>query len=115
MEKMHETTARLFEAVEEIYPGEAITSAIARRLGVGDNLVTNWKDRGISFKGAILAEAAYGVPAAWIVFGQRPPIRNTWPFAEWVSYDRIRALPREDLAFIAGKLAGALDTLEKDR
>lgn len=115
MEKMHATTARLFEAVDEIYPGEAITSAVARKMNVGDNSVTNWKDRGMSFKGAVLAEAVFGVPAAWIMFGQHPPIPDTWPFSEWIDFGRIRALSREDLVFIAGKLDGALLELESKR
>lgn len=112
MEKMHETTARLFAAVEEISPGKAITSVIARRMNVGDNSVTNWKNRGMSFKGAALAEAALGVPAAYVMFGLKPPIENTWPFGEWVAYERVRLLSREDLAFLAGKLDAALSDLE---
>lgn len=112
MEKMHETTARLFAAVEEMSPGQAITSVIARRMNVGDNSVTNWKERGMSYKGAVLAEAAFGVPAAYIMFGQQPHIENTWPFGEWVAYDRVQALAREDLAFLAGKLDAALSGLE---
>lgn len=111
MEEMHPTTARLFEAVEEKNPGEAITSVVARRMGVSDNNVTNWKTRGISFKGSVLAEAALGVPAAWVMLGEKPPIENTWPFSEWVDYSRVRALSREDLIFIAGKLDDAV----KDR
>lgn len=112
MEKMHETTARLFEAVESLYPGEAITSAVARRMNVGDNSVTNWKERGMSFKGAVMAEAAFGVPAAWIMFGIRPPIPNTWPFSDRIDFSRISSLPREDLAFLAGKLDSALQAIE---
>lgn len=110
---MHEATARLFSAVEEIYPGEAVTSVVARRMGVADNTVTNWKDRGMSFKGAVIAEAAFGIPAAWIMLGQRPPIKNTWPFAEWIAFERIQALSREDLAFLAGKLDSALTEIER--
>lgn len=112
---MHETTARLFEAVEEISPGNAITSVIARRMNVGDNSVTNWKERGISFQGAVLAEAAFGVPAAFIMSGQRPPIANTWPFDEWIDYERVRSLSREDLVFLAGKIDAALSALEDKR
>lgn len=112
MEEMHETTARLFDAVDEIHPGEAITSAVARRMNVGDNSVTNWKERGMSFKGAVLAEATFGVPAAWVMLGQHPPIPDTWPFSEWIDFDRIQALSREDLVFIAGKLDGALNELK---
>lgn len=112
MEKMHVTTARLFAAIEEKRPGEAITSAVARAMNVGDNSVTNWKERGISFKGAVLAEAAYGIPAAWVMLGKQPPIKNTWPFAQWIEFERVQALPREDLVFIAGKLDAALKELE---
>lgn len=112
MEKMHETTARLFEAVDAMYPGEAITSAVARRMNVGDNSVTNWKERGMSFKGAVLAEAAYGVPAAWIMFGTHPPIPNTWPFSDRIDFSRIAALSREDQLFLAGKLDAALQAIE---
>lgn len=104
MENMHETTARLFAAVEEKFPGEATTAKVARKMNVGDNSVTNWKERGISFKGAVLAEASYGIPAAWIMLGVMPPIDSTWPFSAWIDFERIKSLSREDLIFIAGKL-----------
>ena len=113
-ETVHETAERLISAVEELHPNESNTAAIAKRLGVGDNMVTNWKaaDRGVSTKGAILAEAAYGIPAAWIMYGERPPIKNTWPFGDRVNYERVRRLSKEDLIFLAGKIDGALDELE---
>lgn len=115
MEKMHESAARLFQAVEEIYPGEAITSAIARRMNVGDNLVTNWKTRGVSFQGAVIAEAVFGAPAAWILTGNKPPIKNSWPFAEWVNYEKVAALSRDELVYLAGKLAATLEEIEHRR
>lgn len=114
---MHATTARLIEFVESLYPGESNTAAIAKRMNVGDNSVTNWKDseRGMSFKGAVIAEATYGCPAAWVMYGEHPPIENTWPFLDWIDYERIRALSREELIFLAGKLDGALQEIEANR
>lgn len=112
MERMHETTARLFAELTEISEESPTTSTVARRMNVGDNNVTNWKERGMSFKGAVLAEAAFGVPAAYIMFGERPLIPNTWPFATWVDFRRIQSLTREQIAFLAGKLDSALREIE---
>lgn len=112
MERMHETTARLFAELTEISEENPTTSTVARRMNVGDNNVTNWKERGMSFKGAVMAEAAFGVPAAYIMFGERPPIPNAWPFATWVDFGRIQSLTREQIAFLAGKLDSALREIE---
>lgn len=81
-------------------------------MNVADNNVTNWKDRGMSFKGAVLAEAAFGVPAAYIMFGKMPPIPGTWPFTQWIDYQRMKKLSSEQLAFLAGKLDSALKEIE---
>lgn len=98
MKKMHETTERLFAAVEVLDPGRAITSEVARRLNVGDNLVTNWKTRGVSFEGAIRAEAAYGIPAAWVMSGNVPPIHGVWPFsADFSAYRALDADKKKTL------------------
>ncbi|WP_238925121.1 hypothetical protein [Achromobacter insuavis] len=96
---MHETTARLFAAIEEMEPGGASTSKIAARMNVADNRVTNWKARGISFEGAIQAEAAYGIPAAWIMYGKMPPQPRQWPFpgVHPEDYARLAEPDREDI------------------
>jgi len=110
---MDEKASRLFQAIEDRYPGEATTAKVARRLNIGDNVVTNWKERGVSFKGAVMAEAAYGIPAAWVILGTQPPIKNTWPFLEWIDFERVQALTRDDLIFIAGKLDEAIKDRER--
>lgn len=113
MEAMHETTARLFAAIAEKDPAEAITSRVAARMNVADNRVTNWKTRGISFEGAVQAEAAYGVPAAWIMYGQMPPFpRKNWPFQKWVKYEQIERLGQDDLGYVAHSIKAALMELE---
>ncbi|WP_232626094.1 MULTISPECIES: hypothetical protein [Achromobacter] len=111
MEAMHETTARLFAAIEEMSPGEAVTSRVAARMNVADNRVTNWKTRGISFEGAVQAEAAYGIPAAWIMYGQMPSLPSQWPFEKWVPLEAIKRLPPDSVGFIAHSIRSALNEL----
>lgn len=111
MDAMHETTARLFAAIEEKDPGEALTSKVAARMNVADNRVTNWKTRGISFEGAVQAEAAYGIPAAWIMYGKMPPLPSQWPFQKWVSLDAIAQLRGEDLGYVAHSIKAAIKDL----
>lgn len=41
------------------------------------------------------------------------PLAPAWPFSEWVDFDRIKALSRDDLIFLAGKIDGALQALEE--
>ncbi|MGE8629479.1 hypothetical protein [Achromobacter denitrificans] len=111
MESMHQTTARLFAAIKEKDPDEAITSRVASRMNVADNRVTNWKTRGISFEGAVQAEAAYGIPAAWVMYGNMPPLPTHWPFQKWVDYDAVARLSSEDLGYVAHSIKTALKEL----
>lgn len=113
MESMHETTARLFAAIEEKGPGEAITSRVAARMNVADNRVTNWKTRGISFEGAVQAEAAYGIPAAWVMYGEMPPLPSQWPFQKWISHDLIAQLRGDDIGYVAYSIKAALKDLSE--
>jgi hypothetical protein len=41
-------------------------SNVAALLNQSPQVVKNWEDRGVSFEGAILAEAAIGCRAAWL-------------------------------------------------
>lgn len=94
MKKDHESMRRLAEAANKKYPGETGSTAIARRLGEEPNTVTNWKTRGVSDRGAIAAEEAYGVSAVWILKGI-DPIANPWPFKR-VDEAKLRALQEGD-------------------
>jgi len=111
---MHETTARLFAAIEERHPGEAVTSKVAARMNVADNRVTNWKKRGISFEGAVQAEAAFGIPAAWTMYGKMPWKEEKWPFEKWVSRDELGSLSESDLGYVAHSVKSAIRDLQRD-
>lgn len=74
VESMHETAVRLFTAIERLYPDGAGTSDVALRMDASAATVTNWKTRGVSLEGAVKADAVYGIPAAWVIYGQMPPL-----------------------------------------
>ncbi|WP_269497775.1 hypothetical protein [Castellaniella sp. S9] len=110
---MHKTTARLFAAIEDRYPGEAVTSKVAAKMNVADNRVTNWKARGISFEGAVQAEVVFGIPAAWIMYGQQPLQTDQWPFDKWVRKEEITALSEADLGYVAHSIRAALNDISR--
>jgi hypothetical protein len=61
---------RLLEvAAQQRVIGQA---AIARRLGVSDQVTTNWRARGVAEGGAINAQTVFGCSAQWILDGTGP-------------------------------------------
>jgi len=54
-------------------------SAIARALGVSPGTVVAWRGAGVSQDGAEFAQAKFGVPASWILFGTGVQLRETAP------------------------------------
>ncbi|WP_454862496.1 LexA family transcriptional regulator [Paraburkholderia fungorum] len=67
--KIHETTARLFEAAKLLKGAEG-PSDVARLLGVSPQKVTNWKSRGVSTEGMLDAERLIGCRATWLQTGE---------------------------------------------
>lgn len=65
---MHPSIERLYQAAKQI---RDITgqSAVARLLNESPQTVKNWETRGVSRSGAMTAEAALGVRAAWLLTG----------------------------------------------
>lgn len=65
---MHPSIERLYQAAKQI---RDITgqSAVARLLNESPQTVKNWETRGVSRSGALTAEAALGVRAAWLLAG----------------------------------------------
>lgn len=65
---MHPSIERLYQAAKQI---RDITgqSAVARLLNESPQTVKNWETRGVSRSGAMTAEAALGVRAAWLMTG----------------------------------------------
>lgn len=65
---MHPSIERLYQAAKQI---RDITgqSAVARLLNESPQTVKNWESRGVSRSGALTAEAALGVRAAWLLAG----------------------------------------------
>ncbi|WEN13682.1 S24 family peptidase [Rhodanobacter sp. AS-Z3] len=63
--RAHPSSIRLAEAAERM--GDSSPTAIARRLNVSVQKVSNWISRGVSKEGALEAQAAYNVDANWIL------------------------------------------------
>lgn len=72
--EMHETTARLYEAVEKIRGGEAKPTTLARILNVSPQTMSNWESRGLSLDGMIDAQKHIGCSAVWLRSGEGPMV-----------------------------------------
>lgn len=69
----HESLARLIKAVQDMHPDERVgPSAVARMLGVSPQVITNWRQRGVSDQGALSAQSTLGINASYILDGRMP-------------------------------------------
>jgi hypothetical protein len=73
---MHPSALRLLECAKE---ASASTSApitgftdLIRRLNVTSGVMTNWKRRGVSSKGALQAEQEFGCSSSYVLLGTEP-------------------------------------------
>ena len=69
---MHETMARLYQAVKELkgLEGRGAQSEIARLLDASPQQIKNWEGRGISNQGMIDISKMLGLSAHWLKIGQ---------------------------------------------
>lgn len=71
---MHPTTIRLFEAIKTAtrgaVDGNGKPGEVARALGQSAAVVTNWKARGVSRDGMLIAHAKFGISPKWIEAGE---------------------------------------------
>lgn len=68
---MHETTARLYEAVK-ITSGVESPTAVSRLLNISIQSLGMWNDRGVSLEGMFEAQRLLGVNAIWLRHGTGP-------------------------------------------
>ena len=74
----HETAQRLLDAARVATSGLPIAqrvtdwASLKRLMPVGDQVLTNWKKRGLSEGGALQAEGRFGCSAWWLLHGERP-------------------------------------------
>ena len=68
---MHETMARLYQAVKELkgIEGRGAQSEIARLLDASPQQIKNWEGRGISNQGMITISETLGISAHWLKTG----------------------------------------------
>lgn len=68
--KRHESLERLLFAAEKL--GVKGPSMLARSLNVSEQVVTNWRYRGVSNSGAVEAQRTFGISSNWILKGEEP-------------------------------------------
>lgn len=73
MGEMHPSMRRLYEAAKQL-TGAQSQSDLARLLNTTSQRINNWETRGLSEKGAIEAEAAFGVSPLWLLEGVVAPL-----------------------------------------
>lgn len=79
--EIHPSAARLYEAALELRDTRG-KSAVARLLNVSPQMVNNWEgERGVSEKGALLAQRVIGCDANWVLTGDGQMLRTDWPFS----------------------------------
>ncbi len=113
---MHETTKRLYTALESLLLVKSVGSTIAaQKLGLSSaQTIYNWEERGVSKAGMVKASSICGIRTAWIERGEMPMFEAS--SAE--TYAAADAAPHhvaqsgEQLSFGVSILS-ALDALEK--
>lgn len=124
---MHDSFKRLLDAGRhQCALKRAETPAlIGKLLGASLQKITNWKSRGVSKEGALLAEELIGCSALWVMtgagsaFSGQPATRLTaaetpfrrpepaWPFRA-ISRQQIEALDDDTLRRLEDNMAGFL-------
>jgi hypothetical protein len=131
MSEMHPTCERLYAAALQS-KGTKGQSAVARLMNVSPQVMRNWESRGVSEKGALIAQGVLGCDANWILFGSTEtpnpmalnpaPIQNqkvneprplygpveAWPFRSF-DKDDWALLDRESRTLIENYARGLVD------
>jgi hypothetical protein len=114
--KMHETTKRLYTALESLLGVSSVGSTIAaQKLGLSSaQTIYNWEERGVSKAGMVKASSICGIRTAWIERGEIPMFESP---SSIVPADTSPVRIQIDgsggeNATIAVSIAAALDSLE---
>ncbi|MGV0960130.1 MAG: hypothetical protein ACOYB1_09865 [Limnohabitans sp.] len=112
VEKMHETTKRLYEALESLLCVKSVGSTIAaQKLGLSSaQTINNWEERGVSKAGMVKASSICGIRTAWIERGELPMFETSAAGAEPARHHVAES--GEQLSF-GVSISSALDALEK--
>lgn len=111
---MHPSMKRLYESALHKH-GDRLQADVARRMNVSSQVVSNWEKRGISQEGAIDAERAYGVSAAWLIDGKGNMLLNKLPLEITLSDSPDHILIRKVNIRLSAGIAGyAIEHLEED-
>lgn len=87
---------------------------VATALGVKWQTIQQWeKADGTAPKRTRLEQVAIALLTTpeYLLYGT-DAAGEPWPFAEWIDIERVKALSRDDLIFVAGKLDAALQERE---
>lgn len=126
---MHPTTIRLFDAIKTATSG-AVDGAgkpgdVAKALGQSSAVVTNWKARGVSKDGMLIANAKFGINPKWIEAGEGvvfpsglptggnpdvPSIKE--PPAKWLNSNVTHAPSRGRIPLISWVKAGSFSDVQ---
>lgn len=111
---MHPSMKRLYDsALHKL--GDRLQADVARRMNVSSQVVSNWEKRGISQEGAIEAERAYGVSAAWLIDGKGNMLLSGIPKEIILSDSQEHEVIRKvDIRLSAGISGFAIEHLEED-
>ena len=107
---MHESAARLYLAAKELRAVEGQTPVAALIGAETPQTLNNWEVRGVSKEGALLAQAALGCDALWILYG-RGTMTAGWPFKR-VPLGRWLALLEPAQSYVEGRLLSAIEEVE---
>lgn len=72
MSEMHPSMRRFYLAAGRLAHPLRSQSELARALGQSPQTVNNWESRGVSTKGATLAQQSLGISSTWILEGSEP-------------------------------------------
>lgn len=75
MPEIHASAERLYAAADKLRDVRG-QSAVARLLKVSPQVMKNWEARGVSEKGALLAQAEMRCDANWILGGQGAMVKD---------------------------------------
>ena len=111
--EMHESLERLLEHARKKTTGSSrpvLDEADLRaQMGVSPAVFSNWKSRGISKEGALIAEAKFGCSAHWLLSGRaQTPQAKEWPFS-LLTPDDVRKLSSKALEMVERQALSLLD------
>ena len=111
---MHDSMKRLYEAALH-KRGDRIPADVARRMNASPQTISNWEKRGISQEGAIDAERAYNVSAAWLIDGNGNMLLSSIPQEIIINDSPDHEIVRKVKVSLSAGITGyAIDHIEED-